>query len=155
MLLVGTANPRGEINTYNGLWYTSDELSSLVQSGSLHGIPVKAEHTGSNVGTVVSSFLDDSGALQCVIDVSENSVEGAITSGLIRDGIAADLSLGYTVDVAHSDTEKKLKAGEKRLLEVSIVRKGAREKCQIHAIEEEGKGLRFLQSSDPWAAFNL
>lgn len=157
MLIVGTANPRGQPSdgTYNGLWYTSDELSSLVQSGSLRGIPVKAEHTGSNVGSVVSSFIDPSGALQMVLDVSEDTVEGAITNGLVRDGIAADLSLGYTVDVAHSDTENKLKAGQKRLLEVSIVRKGAREKCQIHAIEDEGQAIKFMQGSNPWSAFNL
>lgn len=65
----------------------------MVNQGGLCNIPVKTEHTGNNVGRVLSSFLDPSGALQCVIEV-DDSVEGALTSGFVRDGIAMDLSLG-------------------------------------------------------------
>ena len=64
MLLIGTANPPGQQeSTYNGLWLKQEELADLVQNGSLRGVPVKTEHTGSNIGQVVSSFLDSSGVL--------------------------------------------------------------------------------------------
>ena len=153
MLLVGCCNPKGERASYNGLWYTQNELSDMVSEGRLTGIPVKTEHTGSNVGTVISSFLDSSGALQCIMDIDETSVEGALTSGFVRDGIAADLSLGYTVDVMHTDN--RLKAGEKRLLEISIVRKGAREGCHIQAYQDPGQQVVYLSKGDPWASFDL
>ena len=153
MLVVGCCNPKGERRTYNGLWYKQDELTSMVSEGRLSGIPVKTEHTGSQVGTVISSFLDSSGALQCIMDIDETSVEGGLTAGFVRDGIAADLSLGYTVDVMHSDN--RLKAGEKRLLEISVVRKGAREGCHIHAYQDDNQDVVYMAGADPWAAFNI
>ena len=94
MLLLGTCNPSGERALYNGLYYTEDELAALVQSNALHGVPVKTEHTGNEIGRVVSGFLDASGALQYVMEVHESTLEGAIASGFVRDGVAADLSLG-------------------------------------------------------------
>ena len=74
------------------------------------------------------------------------------------DGIAPELSLGYSVDVAH--TGQKLQAGSKRVLEVSLVRKGAREACFVTAFEEEGQRTRWRAEqaapcADPWAMFDL
>jgi len=154
MLLVGTCNPAGEGATYNGLYYKQDELQSMVASGQLKGIPVKTEHTGNEVGRVVSSFIDASGALQCVMEVDESTVEGSIAGGFVRDGIAADLSLGYTVDVQHSDD--RLQAGHKHLLEISLVRRGARRGCHITAFEGPVGGVIFTAASrDAWACFDL
>jgi hypothetical protein len=70
--------------------------------------------------------MDGDGRLHCVMHIDECSVEGAIAAGLVRDGIAKDLSLGYSVDVAHSaGDEGCLQAQKKQILEVSLVRKGA------------------------------
>ena len=44
------------------------------------------------------AVVTSSGALQCVMEVDSSTVEGSIAAGFVRDGIAADLSLGYTVD---------------------------------------------------------
>jgi len=158
MLLLGTCNPRGERATYNGLYYTENELAAMVSSGALCGMPIKTEHTGASLGTVVSGFLDDSGALQCVMEVDESTVEGCIASGFVRDGVAADLSLGYTVDVQH--TQDRLKAGEKRMLEISIVRKGAREGCHISAYQDANGPVVFKPTADSttadaWDCFDL
>ena len=163
MLLVGTANPSGEASTYNGLYFRQDELASMVQSHALRGVPVKAEHTGSAIGAVVSAFLDGSGALQCVLEL-DDSVEGAIAGGLVRNGIAADLSMGYAVDVRHSagtvGAPDRLVAGQKRTLEVSLVRRGAREGCHIHAYQDKhglvagGKRGR-VRDDDTWQAFDM
>ena len=64
------------------------------------------------------------------------------------------MGTGYTVDVQHS-SDNKLKAGDKKLLEVSIVRKGARKNCHIHAYEDQGKGLVYLSQQDPWHVFDM
>jgi len=154
MLLLGTCNPAGEGATYNGLYYKQDELQSMVRDGLINGVPVKMEHTGSAIGHVVSSFIDSQDALQCVMEVDESTVEGSIASGFVRDGIAADLSLGYTVDVQHSDN--RLRAGEKNLLEISLVRKGARSGCHISAYEVQGGSVVFKTAQqDPWDCFSL
>lgn len=174
MLVLGTANPSGEAATYNGLYFRQDELASMVGSRALRGVPVKAEHTGRAIGAVVSAFLDASGALQCVLEL-DDSVEGAIAGGLVRDGIAADLSMGYAVDVRHSGATgsgtngrleankpdpSRLVAGTKRTLEVSLVRRGAREGCHIHAYQDKdgtvtGARRHARQTDDTWRAFDM
>jgi len=158
MLLLGTCNPRGERATYNGLYYTAGELAAMVSSGALCGVPIKTEHAGASLGTVVSGFLDDTGALQCVMEVDESTVEGCIASGFVRDGVAADLSLGYTVDVRHTDD--RLRAGEKKMLEISIVRKGAREGCHISAYQDSDGPVVFVSAAAPssggaWDCFDM
>lgn len=149
MLVAGVCNPTGEAVGYNGLYLTAPELQGLVED--IRGTPVKAEHSGEALGTVVSGFVDKSGALNCIIRIGD-SLEGEITRGLVRDGIAADFSLGYTVDVTHS--EKRLLAGSKRLLEISIVRRGAREGCHIMAYSDDTSEAVHLRR-DPWAAFDM
>lgn len=153
MLLVGTCNPRGENSTYNGLYYKQDELQAMVDGGHLRHIPVKTEHMGCEVGMVVSSFIDKSGALQCVMEVNEDTVEGCIASGFVRDNIALDLSLGYSVDVAHSN--KRLKAGAKKMLEISLVRKGARKGCHISAYQDQSGSVIFKTQPDTWKFFDM
>lgn len=148
MLVLGTANPAGEAESYNGLYLRDSELRGL----DLRGTPVKAEHTGENVGTVVSSFIDTQGRLHTVMRIDESSVEGALAAGFVRDGIAADLSLGYSVDVRHSEPGR-LQAGEKKVLEVSLVRKGARRGCHITAFQPDGERMRALDIT--WDAFDL
>lgn len=153
MLLVGTCNPAGEGATYNGLYYKQDELQSMVASGRLRDIPVKQEHTGNEIGRVVSSFIDSAGALQCVMEVDDSTVEGSIAAGFVKDGIAADLSLGYTVDVQNSDN--RLRAGHKEVLEISLVRRGARRGCHVTAYQESGRAVVYKAASDAWAMFNM
>lgn len=142
MFILGVCNPRGENSSYNGLYFTQGELEGMNSGRSMNNVPVKTEHGGVDIGHVVSTFIDEAGALQCLMEVDESSVPGALACGFVRDGIAADLSLGYSVDVKHHRSENKLKAGEKRVMEVSLVRKGAREGCHITAWDA-GKGAFF------------
>jgi hypothetical protein len=133
---MGVCNPTGEAADYNGLYFTDADLRELAR-GQLRDVPVKAEHRGQELGRVVSSSVDGDGRLNCVMRIAEDTVEGAIAAGLVKDGIARELSLGYSVDVAH--TGQKLQAGAKRVLEVSLVRKGAREACFVTAFEDDGQ----------------
>lgn len=152
MLVTGVCNPAGEKDGYNGLYLTQDELRRVVQRGSMQNLPVMTEHSGSAVGRVISTFIDASGQLNCVMQIEENSLPAHLTREFIRKGIAADLSLGYTVDIRnHAD---KLQAAEKKIVEVSIVRKGARSGCHITAYENDSHKVVYAPV-DAWSAFNM
>ena len=152
MLVMGICNPTGEDDTYNGLYLTRNELKNVVSSQSMLNLPVKTEHAGSTVGKVVSSFLDDQGRLQCVMQIETESLSADLARGFIRKGIAADLSLGYTVDIRNH--ENKLKAAEKKILEVSLVRIGARTGCHIIAYEDDRKNVIF-KDANVWKDFDM
>ena len=124
MLVVGVCNPAGEADGYNGLYLTQVEMERVVRDGAMRDLPVMAEHSGSAIGSVISTFLDDRGQLNCVMQLETDSLPADLTREFIRKGIAADLSLGYTVDIQNRDD--KLHAEDKKIVEVSIVRKGAR-----------------------------
>ena len=58
---------------------------------------------------------------------------------------------------AHGD---RLKAGEKKMLEISIVRKGAREGCHISAYQDAGGPVVFKPTAEParggaWDCFEM
>ena len=136
MLIMGICNPSGEDTNYNGLYLTKAELQGLISEQSLLNLPVKTEHCGDNIGRIVSAYINPRDELQCVMELDDKKKAGAVVGGFIRDGLALELSLGYVVDVTHS--EEKLKAGQKRVLEVSVVKKGARDGCYITAYENKG-----------------
>jgi hypothetical protein len=152
MLLMGVCNPTGEDDTYNGLYMTATELREIVRDDKMRNLPVKTEHAGSEVGHVITSFLDASGNLNCVMQLSTSSLPASLAQGFVRDGLALDLSLGYTVDIQNTDS--KLHAKQKKIIEVSLVRKGARRGCHITAYQEDGKHVVF-RNNDAWAAFDL
>lgn len=135
MFVIGTCNPRGESNTYNGLYLTDAEIENVVKDKKMQGIPVKSEHCGATVGTVISSFLNENRELKCLLEIENKSVEGSLAEGFVWDNIAQDLSLGYVVDVQQSGS--RLKAGQKQILEVSLVRQGARKGCHITTCERD------------------
>jgi hypothetical protein len=128
MLLMGVCNPTGEQDTYNGLYLTRSELSSVV------------------------SDLDAQGNLNCIMELSKSSLAACLAQGFVRDGLALDLSLGYTVDI--QNTDNNLQAIEKKIVEVSLVRKGARSGCHITAYQEEGRNVVF-KGQDAWVAFDM
>ena len=70
----------------------------------------------------------------------------------MSDGLALDLSLGYTVDI--QNTDNSLQAVQKKIVEVSLVRKGARRGCHITAYQEEGRSVVFT-GQDAWLAFDM
>lgn len=131
MLLWGTINPTGEDDVYNGFYYTKSDLQKCVQSCELIGKPVLIEHTGSEIGTVVSAWQNSRGQMDCILDIANNNLESRVISRFINDGVCRELSLGYKVDIQNS--ANGMHAGDKHVVEVSVVRKGARDSCHIHA----------------------
>ena len=152
MLLMGICNPSGEKDSYNGLYMTESELARVVADGKMRDIPVKTEHSGSEVGRVLTSFLDAKGNLTCVMELNSTSLPACLAQGFVRDGLALDLSLGYTVDI--QNTDNNLHATEKKILEVSLVRKGARKGCHITAYQERGSNVVF-KNKDAWVTFDM
>ena len=135
-LLWGTANPEGMDNCYQGIFLNKDDVQNMVRqvetaNRSGQPIPVHLEHKGVPVGHVVSAWAHKD-TLQCVLRLNERVFEGSIGSEFVRKGICNELSLGYAVDLRNSATG--MKAVSKVLKEISVVKKGARHHCQIHAV---------------------
>eukprot|EP00961_Rhodomonas_salina_P138395 1861441-Rhodomonas_salina.5 len=128
MLVWGTANPEGLPYEYNGFFFREHELLDAVSS--MINIPVKIEHKGDNVGKVVSAWINN-GKMDLLLDVDQRILEGSVISKLIKTGSCKDLSLGYTVQMSASKDGPNL-ISNKKITEVSLVRKGARDKCHIH-----------------------
>jgi hypothetical protein len=161
MLIWGTANPEGcDGSTYNGLFLTERDIDDVVQSNSMQGLPLKVEHTGVAIGKVITAWKNQ-GKLDLLCEVDKNVMEGDIATRFVHGGITGDFSLGYSVEMAFSDGSYR--PTRKLFKEVSLVRKGARDKCHIHAYtfpEEENLKekvrsalARNAPPSKAWAAF--
>ena len=127
----GTANPSGENETYDGLYLKKHEINNMVLDRTLIGLPVKIEHKGNQIGNVVSAWQHE-GRLDMLISINDKtSLESNIGSTFVKTGICSELSLGYSVAMQNSK-ETGLKTGVKTVIEVSIVKQGARDNCIIH-----------------------
>lgn len=123
------------------MFLKDSELRALAPT--LRGVPVKCEHAGIAVGRIASAFVDEDGRLNTIMKLDESSFAGRMASSFVSNGTAGELSLGYTVDVKQSLTScEKVEAQEKKVLEVSLVKKGARDNCNILAMEKHGLFLR-------------
>ena len=139
-LVWGTANPEGLSDSYRGVYLSGGDISSMIEqvgaaNSSGVGIPVKLEHAGVTLGRVVSAW-ENKGRLECVLEIDERVLEGSIGAEFIRAGVCKDLSLGYTVEMDQSKTTGSMQSRRKKLNEVSIVVKGARNKCNVHGISK-------------------
>lgn len=140
MLVWGTCQPIGEDNDYEGLFYTQKDIDECIDSNEMHGKPVKIEHTGNDIGHVVSAWKNSNGQIDCLLNIDETKIEGKLASQFVNSGICKELSLGYVVDMRQSaiNDQGRVKMGaaravKKQIVEVSIVKKGARERCFIHS----------------------
>jgi hypothetical protein len=128
------------MRNYNGVYLSTDDIRDMivqVDESNRRGnpMPVHVEHKGVSVGRVLTAW-EHQGSLECVLELNDRVLEGSIGSEFVRAGICRDLSMGYTLDVKHSDKGKKdiLLWGRKRLKEISIVKRGARPRCHIHGV---------------------
>jgi hypothetical protein len=128
MLLWGTVNPDGEDNEHTGVLLRQKDIEEIAQGASLVGKPVKLEHKGDPVGHVVSAWQHGN-RLDCVLKI-DNNVQGLFAQNFVSSGRCKELSLGYTIEMQHSDGQ--IKGGKKQVMEISIVKKGARHECDIH-----------------------
>jgi hypothetical protein len=135
MLIWGTANPTGECDeTYHGVYLQHKDIDAFVHE--ICNKPVKVEHAGDPVGKVVHAWKNAQSGLDCIMEVDETNLNGAIISSLVDHQCAKELSLGYRVRLNMSGTEKPATNSkvclEKEVMEVSIVKRGMRPNCKIH-----------------------
>ena len=130
MLVYGTCNPAGENDAHTGVYLRKSDISRLVQSGALLELPVKIEHTGVSVGKVISAW-EHADRLDCVFRIDDNSIDSIFAQEFVRNRKCQELSLSYNVTMQHSE-QGLLSGGRKEMIEVSIVRHGARDNCNIH-----------------------
>lgn len=129
MLVFGTANPvpYGG-HDYNGLYLTDRDMDSMVTE--MQGVPVKIEHKGVDVGHVVSAWRHQ-GRMDLLLQLHDSSsLESELAKKFVKDGWCKDLSLGYKVNMS-ANGDGILQAQNKRIVEVSLVKTGAREDCHI------------------------
>lgn len=133
LLVWGRANPEAMAESYSGVYLNKSDMHAMVSQidqakASKQNIPVLLEHTGEPIGQVVSAWIHDD-TLQCVLELNNKTLESAIGQQLVKDKVVQELSLGYVLDI------KQTKAGfdtkNKSLKEISIVKKGARDRCHI------------------------
>jgi hypothetical protein len=128
MLLYGTANPVGfGTETYDGLYLTRKDIDEITPT--MINIPVKVEHSGCDVGRVISAWKHE-GRMELLMDINEDKLQGAFVREFVEKGVCKDLSLGYNVQMS-KNAHGKLIASNKKVIEVSVVRTGAREDCHI------------------------
>ena len=132
MYVYGTANPEGEGSTYDGMLLTSYDINRMVLDRELIGLPVLLEHAGGAVGTIVTAW-QHKGQLELLLEIDEKSPDlpSVLASSFVTGNVCKDLSLGYSVAV-HQSAEGKMSTSTKKVSEVSLVKRGAREHCHIH-----------------------
>ena len=86
--------------------------------------------------------------MDVLMEIQENQLEGALGTEFIQRGICPELSLGYHVTMSKSPAGF-LKASNKRVVELSIVRQGAREGCKIRGFVSNGSSSSKGPSSTP------
>lgn len=134
MLVYGTCNPDGESDAHRGVYLRKTDISSLVNTGALLQLPVKIEHVGQPVGHIVSAW-QNGGKLECVLKINDNSIDSICAQEFIKSRQCPELSLSYAVTMQNSSDG--LSGGMKDMIEVSIVRSGARDNCHIHGFSKK------------------
>lgn len=128
MLVYGTANPVGYGNEdYNGIYLTSDDIDKITPT--MKGVDVKIEHRGQSVGKVISAWKHN-GRMDLLLELNSDTLGGVFGQAFVKNGMCQDLSLGYNVQMSRG-VDGKLCASNKRVVEVSLVKTGAREDCHI------------------------
>lgn len=76
------------------------------------------------------------GRMDVLMQIDDSHIEGAMGKEFVQRGICPELSLGYHVTMSRSPAGF-LKASNKRVVELSLVRQGAREGCKIRMFENQ------------------
>ena len=73
--------------------------------------------------------------MDVLMEINGNMLEGEMGKEFVRRGLCPELSLGYNVTMSKSPAGF-YKATNKRVVELSIVRQGARDGCKIRAFAD-------------------
>jgi hypothetical protein len=77
--------------------------------------------------------------MDVLMELDDGHIEGALGKEFVTRGLCPELSLGYNVTMSKSPAGF-LRATNKRVVELSIVRQGARDGCKIRAFTQGAAG---------------
>lgn len=134
MKIYGVVLPEGVQDPRN---IADDFTPSEVQHIGLSGLPILVDHKdGSSVGEIVHDWVGSDGLKYIAANIRGNSKEEVLTRARIRTGGLQDFSLTHRFDLLqHVHTGEM--AQRKTPIEVSVCRKGRREKCHILGFAED------------------
>lgn len=131
-LVLGTVNPAGMSNDYDGVYLTKNDVSSMVKGKKLDGLPVQLEHTKDPiVGRVLHSWESPEGKLDVLLRL-DPTFPGLLASSFVREGLVSELSLGYNTTMKRDDSSGRIVATSKVPVEVTLTKSGARPNTHIH-----------------------
>jgi hypothetical protein len=143
MLICGQVNPPPLGADYNGFYFSeSDDVAGKARN--LRGTPLRVEHNDkTHVGQVLQGWTDSTtGAMWALAEINTKDLGGALTAAAVERGLYGEFSLGYKTRFGkknESDSSgsrhEKIVVLDKEIMELSIVKKGARDGCTIHANE--------------------
>lgn len=138
--IVGVTHPKGESDSYDGMYLKESEFEKI--SNQLVGKPLLYNHDNDCViGNVVSAWCSNGKngdrELFTLCEIDESSLDGNLAKHAIEQGILKDFSLGHDIKVEQSRNSRRVV--EKRAVEVSVCKKGARDNTHIYAISFEPK----------------
>jgi hypothetical protein len=135
MLVCGQVNPPPvRSHGYNGVFFT-DQDDLATQARGLVGTPLCVEHQ-KQVGKVLRGWTDrQTGAMWALAEIDTQQLGGAMTAAAVERGQLGEFSLGYVTKMQR-DGSGQVRAKEKRITELSIVKKGARDGCLIEMKED-------------------
>jgi hypothetical protein len=73
--------------------------------------------------------------MDVLMELDSGHIEGALGKEFVARGLCPELSLGYNVTMSKSPAGF-LRASNKKVVELSIVRQGARDGCKIRAFTQ-------------------
>lgn len=140
MKVHGVANPVGESDEYAGVYLRKDDIKRIVENGELIGKPVLLEHDAHSVVGRVDSAWSYRDRLDLIVDLPDDKFWSIAAGSMVAGDTIRDFSLGYKVNMTAarpldggngSGGGKMVCVGRKEMVEVSLVRKGARPNCHI------------------------
>jgi hypothetical protein len=134
MLVCGEINPAPVSSEgYFGIYF-SDKDDMHGKAKALKGTPLRVEHNnGIHVGEVLQAWTAEGGAMWALAEIDVSKPQGAMTAAAVQNGKFGGFSLGYTSKM-HRDAETgRMRGGEKKIHELSIVKAGAHASCTISA----------------------
>jgi hypothetical protein len=139
MLVCGEINPAPVSSEgYYGIYFSDkDDMSGKAKA--LRGTPLRVEHNhGIHVGEVLQAWTADSGAMWALAEIDVSKPQGAVTAAGVHMGNFGGFSLGYTSKMHRDADTGRIRGGEKKIHELSIVKTGAHASCTISAKSSRG-----------------
>ena len=136
MLVCGQVNPPPVSSVgYSGVFF-SEKDDMQAKARGLKGTPLRVEHDNKmHVGQVLNGWTDSKGAMWALAEIDTQHMGGAMTAAAVERGHLGEFSLGYITKMQR-EAGGGVSVQEKRIVELSIVKKGAREGCTIEMKQE-------------------